>query len=273
MKLRGEEHRFVNEAELCKTFIEDLPKDWTAYPETSGFDIVIVRSDGFQIGVQAKMAMNAKVISQSLCERPSSACDPGPDCRAVLIPEYCNIADWLPITSYVGVTIITCRKKVVPYSFPKTRYRPFLPEQSDTLPWYQSRMWHDDFPLERLKLPDYIPDVVAGAPAPTRLTDWKVRALRITVILEMAGSVTRADFKDMQIDPRRWTTPGQRWLVKEGNGFIKGPYYPDFRKQHPSVFEQIKADREKWMPKRVLEVVNERERETKGRDAGGISKP
>lgn len=37
---------------MCAAFIAALPEGWVAYPETGGFDIVLLRSaDGFQIGI------------------------------------------------------------------------------------------------------------------------------------------------------------------------------------------------------------------------------
>ncbi|TIU81425.1 MAG: hypothetical protein E5W01_20510, partial [Mesorhizobium sp.] len=58
---------FESEAALCAAFIARLPKDWTAYPETAGFDILLVRgADGAQIGVEAKMTLNAKVLMQAV---------------------------------------------------------------------------------------------------------------------------------------------------------------------------------------------------------------
>ena len=54
---------FAKESDLCAAFLASLPEGWTAYPETAGFDILLGREvDGFQIGIQAKLRLNAKVI-------------------------------------------------------------------------------------------------------------------------------------------------------------------------------------------------------------------
>ncbi|MBA4913889.1 hypothetical protein H2N59_12065 [Pseudomonas aeruginosa] len=46
-----------SEAELCAAFIDEFNRvpGWTCYPETAGFDILVVHEDGRQIGVEAKL--------------------------------------------------------------------------------------------------------------------------------------------------------------------------------------------------------------------------
>lgn len=40
---------------------------WVAYPETGEWDLLIVRpEDGFQIGIEAKLSLNAIVLAQVL---------------------------------------------------------------------------------------------------------------------------------------------------------------------------------------------------------------
>ena len=80
---------FEKETDLCAEFMKRVPSEWVVYPETGGFDIVLVRKeDGFQIGVEAKLKLNGKVISQA-AEYAGSwySCQSGPDCRAVLVPD------------------------------------------------------------------------------------------------------------------------------------------------------------------------------------------
>ncbi|HVG49034.1 MAG TPA: hypothetical protein VM899_12990, partial [Rubellimicrobium sp.] len=84
-------------------------------------------------------------------------------------------------------------------------------------------------PSSRIPLPDLIPDVIAGAPAPRKLTAWNIKAIRITVTLEREGRVVRDDFKHHKVDIRRWIAPGSRWLVRNGEGWSRGPGLPDFQ--------------------------------------------
>jgi hypothetical protein len=89
---------------------------------------------------------------------------------------------------------------------------------------------------------------VAGSPSPVQLTDWKIGAIKIAIILEKRGFLTRADFKHIGIDQRRWLPSGNAWLTLDGGVYRKAPYFPDFRTQHPRVFDEIAADYEKWKP-------------------------
>lgn len=243
-------YAFAKEADLCAAFISMLPEDWTAYPETGGFDILLVRNaDGFQIGVEAKLKLNAKVICQAAeYDGHYYLTQSGPDCRAVLIPEGVSM-DLAPLCSRLGITVIRVRhdsylaeyRKQSPFTF-----QPALPINRDGR--WGGRGWHELCPVERIKLPDWVPDVAAGNSAPVALTDWKIRAIKIAITLEKQGYVTRADFAFFEISMSRWTQ--SRWIVP---GHTKGRWIagrmPDFRAQHPVNFAQIEADHEKWRQK------------------------
>jgi hypothetical protein len=232
---------FKSEADLCSAFMESVkseyPGKWIPYAETEGWDILLVRvKDGFQIGIQAKLAFNIAVINQCL-EHWYSPKEIGPDCRAVLVPRYQG-SEFQSICQYIGLTII----KVFPTG-PK-RFEPKLPTMKHAT---QNPHWHEWSPLERHPLPCYTPDVVAGAPSPVRLTQWKIKALRIAALLERRGSVLRSDFRYLGLDPRRWTAR-DGWLAASPMGYVPGRNTPNFPKQHPTVYAQIKADFDKWAP-------------------------
>lgn len=242
---------FQKETDLCSAFIKALPDGWIAYAETAGYDILLSRSiDGFQIGIQAKLKLNPFVLAQAL-EEQYHVVSPAPDARAVLIP-----ADEISIgvgylCAWVGVTII--RMEASPEDAKKRHgwgrgIKMFAPELPERGKWSE-REWYEQCPTKRCKLPDYIPDVAAGAPSPLQLTDWKVRAIKIAVLLELRGHVTRNDFRAINIDHRLWISPGQGWLTPRDGRYVPGPRMPNFREQHPVVFETIKADAPRWMPK------------------------
>lgn len=247
----AKEKPFATEVDLCAEFIAALGKEkdrWTAYAETCGWDILLVRSaDGFQIGIQAKLKLNSHVISQMLEDgRPWTATKPGPDCRAVLVPNESAGAFDL-IAGYIGFTIIRVSKRL-PHETGDCFKRVFRPR----LPIFGGESWGaDDWyecaPAKRHPLPEYVPDVRAGASAPLQLTKWKIAALKIAVTLEIRGYLTRADFKHIGIDYRRWIAVEYGWLQVQDGRYIVGPHWPDFKRQHPRVFEEIKADHEKWM--------------------------
>jgi hypothetical protein len=234
---------FAKETDLCAAFITALPTGWTAYPETGGFDILLVRvTDGLQIGVEAKLKLNAKVISQA-AESGSHYYVAGenPDCRAVLVPEGVGM-ELAQVCHLVGITVIKMRhgQEARHYS---SMFHPDLPKISAH--HWDDDCWYERCPAKRIVLPDWVPDVIAGDSAPVALTHWKVGAIKLVVTLSRRGYITRQDFAHYKVSMSRWTQ--EKWLVKDGQGgWIAGPYMPDFKAQHPVNFVQIDADFEKW---------------------------
>ncbi|GAA2887964.1 hypothetical protein GGQ99_004770 [Aminobacter niigataensis] len=250
----SEKARFSSEAELCATFISQLPEGWTAYPETAGFDILLARDvDGVQIGIEAKLALNAKVIEQVMPHDSWWHADgEHPEYRAVLVPWGCS-GGLAAVCKFLDITIIEMASKALYQSWhPMVRRKmsPDLPKVGDH--WYQDRKWRDWCPAKRCALPDYIPDVTAGASAPVQLSGWKVKAIKLIILLDRRGYVTRADFKHLEVDPGRWIYSG-RWLAHGAvkGQFVRCEYTPDFRAQHPVNFDQIAADFEKWSPQAI----------------------
>ena len=241
--------KFATEAELCSRFISLLPKEWTAYAETAGWDILVVRnSDGFQVGIEAKLKLNAKVISQALEEDGRWRCTaPGPDCRAVLVPAG-QAHEFERVCAYIGVTIIRCSHQNETTWGYRPRYLPELPTAKNES-WTEDR-WYECCPTRRCPLPEYVPDVEAGHPCPVQLTDWKIRALRLYCVLEFRGYLTRRDFRMLRLDHRRWVP--SEWLSVEGRGdlarYVAGPKMPmpHLVKMHPTIYQQIKDDAPNW---------------------------
>lgn len=248
-RLGAKAPKFALETELCARFIAALPKEWTAYAETGGWDILLVRgADGFQIGIQAKLKLGTNVFSQ-VCEEgsPWQVANSGPDCRAVLVPS-CEGHGWGKIAAYMGITIIQCQPENPerPTRYYDEVYSPALPGTQDST-WREA--WFETATLKWHALPEYIPDVAAGDSAPIQLTEWKIGALKIEAILEIRGYVTREDFKEIKIDHRRWISAGAHWLdVDEHGHLVAGPYFRNFKAQHPRVYAEIKAKAAEWMP-------------------------
>lgn len=250
---------FAKETDLCSTFLECLPDGWTPYPETGGFDILLVRDeDGFQIGIEAKLRLNAKVVDQvieGISYRAAAA--PGPDCRAVLVPSNAT-ANLHNICDALGVTVIRLRCDIqrtdgkidrwgnmvrIGEGSHSYAFSPQLPRLGDH-DWLTDG-WFERCPALRVDLPDWVPDVVAGDKSPVSLTAWKVKAIKIVITLQKRGYVTRKDFKHFEISMSIWSQSS--WLVRDGNGgWIAGPNMPDLRGQHPVNFAEIEADYEKW---------------------------
>lgn len=243
---------FAKETDLCAAFLAVLPDTWTAYAEHAGFDILLVRkADGVQIGVEAKLKLNAEVVAQCLEDGGYYRADmANPDYRAVLVP-YSDAGHFDRVATYIGFTILRMEAASTDrWRNHKARYRPDLP--GDNTHW-NDRYWHDWSPTKRCRLPEYVPDVAAGDSAPIKLTEWKIAALRIEATLELRGFVTRADFAHLRIDHRRWLARESGWLAKdEANGrLIAGPRFPNWKGQHPRVYAEIVADAERWMRKEI----------------------
>ena len=120
---------FPKETDLCAAFIAAVPKDWLCYAETGGWDILLVRrNDGCQIGVEAKLRLNAEVLCQAAeaWYQP----DQGPDYRAVLIPAGAN-NKLSGLASHCRLTILRQRSSEISYHQPD--FSPGLPTRSITL--------------------------------------------------------------------------------------------------------------------------------------------
>lgn len=248
--------RYATEAALCADFIAWVKGEgvrirneergrWTAYAETEGWDILLVADDGTQIGIQAKLKFNMKVLHQSIPGSWEAWRESGPDYRAVLVPEH-DGAD-ADICGALGLMLFYPR-----HSTYETRPQ-FHPDIWDR---YQ-QAWHYWSPRKRCELPEFVPDVIAGDSAPLQLTKWKIAALRIAATLEVRGHVTRQDFKEYSIDPRRWTGPGG-WLLPGAvpGQFVRAPSL-DFDAQHPTVYAQVLAEVRAKLEKRAAPLVPE----------------
>lgn len=243
---------FTKEADLCAAFIETLPKGWTVYPETAGFDMVLLHdATGTQIGVEAKLRLNAKVILQAV-DRFSRHHLPGPDFRAVLVPKTSELA---AVCALLGLTVLVVSKVqrgVTQYDANRGKAffsRPKLPDVERDGWLNDDRLsWCDQAPIDRLALPDYVPQVECGVPAPMTLSTWKIKAIRVCVWVERAGTIRREHFKALKIDSGRWMNG--HWLQKGAarGDWVAGPHFPadSYRKHYGATYTQIEADFDRW---------------------------
>lgn len=257
---------FENEAALCAAFISFLPEGWIAYPETGGFDILLVRVvDGIQIGVEAKLTLNAKVLLQAADSMYSwHPRTEGPDFRAALVPYGTAGMDLATIAGILGITVIQCRaagerdveieRQVERHGefylkYAAKDFKAFIPDLPGPGDWRER--WVDLCPVKRCGLPDYVPDVAAGASAPSKLSEWKIKAIKICIVLERRGYLTPQDFADISIHRKRWHDMG--WISHDPDSHIRGRFVAgvaplDLRTAHPVNYAQIEADFEKWAP-------------------------
>lgn len=220
---------FSSEQELCAAFTKVcIENGLTVYAEVADFDMLVVYPDGRQLGIEAKLKLNEKVVGQIL-PSPWALWERGPTHRAILVPL---INGWTPLVdllAYVGIDVITASRR----DHYDRVTRSFVPMPEFGIP----KVLHDWNPEKLCKLPEYVPDVIGGASGPIKLSDWKISALKIMADLELDGFVTRANFRRHGIDYRRWTTT-DGWLKSRGNGeWVLGS--AAFHLQHPSIYSQI----------------------------------
>ena len=227
------------EAEMVASFVAAVnrrrDKDWTVYAETCGWDLLLVHRDGYQLGLEAKLSLNAKVIDQALSGTSRYSHDIGPDYRGVVVPNDKIQLHLGAICRHIGIGIIAISDK--------SWWSPDLPDEK----WSHNE-WPNWCVSKRCTLPDYVPDVAGGHAAPVKLTTWKIKAIKLAIVLDKRGYVTRADMKALDLSPRRWTDFYNGLLARDETGkrFVKSSRTPDFRSQHPTNYAEIEQDFPKW---------------------------
>lgn len=224
---------------------------WTIYREACGWDLLLVEENtSVQVGIEAKLCLNAKVLSQALPHHRwfESA---GPDYRAVLVPGGGRNLELRQLCDCIGLTVLSMYD-MHPYS-PEPEWHLHtpsqLPDEERPESWTMEG-WHWWAPAEREKLPDYVPDVRAGVKSPIQLTEWKVRAIKLWVLLDRFGKVTRGDMKALGLSPTRFTDRFHGFLTPDpsSGGYVRHDTSPDFKAQHPRNYAEIAADFDKWCP-------------------------
>lgn len=234
---------YSTEADLVRDFVATLNhrhsgvSEWTIYHETAGWDLLLVHADGFQVGLEAKLSLNAKVIAQALDGQHRYYSPAGPDYRGVIVPSGCAQLHMSAICDAIGIGIV----KVSPPQL-GVYWHIDLPQER----YSGHGSWPNWCPSQRCALPDYVPDVCGGHASPVQLTDWKIKAIKLAIILDRRGFVTRADMKALSISPSRWTDSWHGFLDRSEQGYVRNKRTPDLKGQHPTNWAQIEADIAIW---------------------------
>jgi hypothetical protein len=259
MKLKRSNFKFSSEEALCDSFLETVPDTWEVYPETGGYDIVLVHKEsGFQIAIEAKLRLNPKVLRQILPTSHMSA-DIGPDLRAVLVGEASEDMEFL--ARHTGVTVLRMHKSDPKaysrlaggnigggwQSFPKL---PVAKGGGRYVSVTEASEWFDLSPMNRIALPEYVPQVKAGRPSPIVLSDWKISSMKMIYWLDLHGSVTRRHFRNLRLNATFWMDHKH---LKQGSNrgeWVGGQFLERQKSKlvsaHPEAWEQIKRDYGKW---------------------------
>lgn len=238
--------KIQSEAELCEIFIRDfnLLEGWLCYPEACGFDVLAVHDDGRQIGIEAKMTVNAKVADQIL---PSRSADyfglPGPDYRLVIVSKITDAgAGIVKMLERQGVRVIVPQVSRTAngheFSFSTSS---MFPEAIGKVPTYGDQYLFDWNPAERCRVPSHVNTNPAGVRSPVQLTPWKESALKILSLMRSQGFITAKQIAHHGHGVSRWTQHNggkHSWLVK---GAVRGQWVecehmPAFDLQHPDAY-------------------------------------
>jgi hypothetical protein len=215
---------------------------WTLYHETAGWDLLLAHEGGAQIGIEAKLSLNPKVLVQALPGRWAE--QSGPDFRAVLVPHDGLQHYTDELACHLGIVVIYVGAREGFNGKQVFHFRPDLPDPRGGP--YQLQDWPNWLPAKRCELPDYVPDVTGGHAAPVALTDWKIRAIKLLILLDRRGYVTRQDMKVLGISHSRWTDNWNGFLARGEDGYVRCTRTPDLKAQHPTNWAQIEADYETW---------------------------
>ena len=196
----------MKETDLCNILIEEAMKNgWTIYPETGDWDILLMRAE-IQIGVQAKLTGNIKVLHQALPKRfqmprkgasdPERLDCPGPDFRTVLIPRKRTLSDFVEVAQHLRLW--TFSERGFGMGLLKTPLK------------FQDLMWKHREPVWT---PQIALDVAAGASSPLANTPWKENVLRLLARAKLRGHVTSADAQEIGLSFQT-ITKYMGWLVR-----------------------------------------------------------
>lgn len=247
---------FAKETELVAAFMAVLAaprwstganvgEGWTAYHETAGWDVLLVNASGVQIGIEAKLGLNAKVLEQALTAS-TYACSAGPDYRAVLVPADSCQNHMAGLARHCGITAITVEQRSE--GWPEKLVWRCSPDELPTEKEWEQPNWVNWLPAKRCALPAYVPDVCGGDSSPVSLTPWKIKAIKLMILLDRNGAVHRSDMKALDISPSRWTDPYHGFLARTPGGYVRHDSTPDLKAQHPRNWAEIEADFDTWNP-------------------------
>lgn len=244
----GVREAFVSERALCNVLAAAVRAcGWRWYPETSGWDALIVLPDETQVGVQAKQAPNVKVLAQALPnltargwpvrQKPSPADVPGPDVRAVLVPDcdgvFRGLADHLGLLVLRGGVLRGDGRE----SFWYDRAWPDMGAAHLEGAQYLERVVAraPRFPHSRREwVPPFEPNVPAGVPSPSGVTPWRVSAAKLCAEIRAGLTPTAKQLEERGMSLSRWRawldpvegTKPRRYALRDGT-YLPDVSFPD----------------------------------------------
>lgn len=181
----------MTEADLCEAFIVAArAADWTVYPEQGHWDILLQRR-GIQVGIQAKLVADTHMLVQALPRPIRMAGQPGPHYRAVLFgrgagrTEKARMRQRSEIyTLAKNLRLLVLQQPMVGRSWlfrlSDSNLRPLFGQAEVDWRYYR---WRPDTPVW---VPDFVPDLPAGVPAPRSVTPWALAACELEALWRSA---------------------------------------------------------------------------------------
>jgi hypothetical protein len=259
---------FVTEQDLCLSFLAFLDgQPWTVYREWANWDMLLVRNrDGFQIGLEAKLKLTPKVVAQALPSLGSAGRfgdGSGPDCRAILVPYDGLQHHMVGICKHLRLTVVTVHptgdleggrrlsSRISP-GLPAEAGDP-IPGTNRAYPFSSAADWYEWCFATREVLPEKPPDVPVGVPAPVRLTPWKMKAIKLDIVLQRRGYVTPADFRHLDLSMTFFSQshPPRLKRGKKRGEWVRGEEFPVFQAQHPDIWTHLDQTYDSWRPASV----------------------
>lgn len=187
---------FASEAALCELLREVATSmGWVFYPETGGWDAILVLPDETQIGIQAKLRANVDVLAQALIPLRRV----GPDVHAVLVPT-CSIA-FRDVADGLGVLVIdgsSLRATSRMIEWAGAGYLEAVVRRAPRSVHLPGRCW----------LPPFVPTGPAGVPAPRSVSPWRVAAAKLCAAIREGLEPTNAEIAAYGMSASTW----KRWL-------------------------------------------------------------
>jgi hypothetical protein len=189
-----------SEAEMCSAFMVELrARGCRVFPEFVGWDMVVELPMGCLVGIEAKLRPNVKVLAQAV--RGDAV-----DVHAVLVPRANQ--DFQVVAAHVQLLVLQTDSKYTngTGAFLGARAAWLVREE----PHFDEALLRR--PRKRAELPPGEPlHAIAGAPAPLRITDWKLAAVKLCLLAEaQGGHILSTDFEAAKVDMKIWLRRG--WL-------------------------------------------------------------
>ena len=173
--------RYKLEKDMCDELASYARNDkWIVYPEQGGWDLLLVRNS-IQVGIQAKLRPNIKLLSQSIVPEEYD----GPHYRAIAVGN-------LTQAERIDITKITKELRLV-----------FIDMSIHPTYWLYNSLsvapirHYRHFPKKPLWIPPFVPDLPAGVPSPKNVSPWKVSAVKLEIIAMNKGWVSIIDARDV----------------------------------------------------------------------------